>query len=99
MVDIGCGEGRTARAFARRARSVLGVDADVGAIARARRVASPPSLRFVAADALALELPPESLDVAVFSRSLGCLTAQGVGDALRRVHRWLSCVSKTGKVE
>ena len=72
VIDIGCGDGRTTRQIALTAASVLGVDPDVDAIARARDAAGDEAdgITFTAADAVALDLPPASFDVVVFSRSL-----------------------------
>ncbi len=72
VIDIGCGDGRTTRRLARAAASVLGVDPDAEAIARARDAAPAhgDGSTFLAADVVTLELPPGSFDVALYSRSL-----------------------------
>ena len=73
VLDIGCGEGRTARRIARTATSVLGVDSDAEAVARARDGApdhGADGSTFLAADVVTLGLRPASFDVVVFSRSL-----------------------------
>lgn len=69
VLDIGCGEGRTARRIARSAASVLGVDPDGERIAVARETETA-ECTFFQVDVLALDMPPASLDVVVFSRSL-----------------------------
>jgi ubiquinone/menaquinone biosynthesis C-methylase UbiE len=69
VLEIGCGEGRTARHITRTAASVLGVDPDEEAIVRARDAAVG-RCTFLAADAVTLDLPPADFDVVVFSRSL-----------------------------
>jgi len=72
VIDIGCGIGRTVRHIAGTAASVLGVDPNEESIARARSSAGDEADRctFMAADALTLNLPPASLDVVIYSRSL-----------------------------
>ncbi len=72
VIDLGCGEGRTTRHLARTAASVLGVDPEVDAIARARDAVRDEAngITFMAADAVTLNLPPAGFDVVVFSRSL-----------------------------
>ena len=73
VIDIGCGTGRTIWAVATLAASVLGVDPDEAAIAEAQTTAAAAGLTNVnlqAADVSTLDLPPASLDIALFSRSL-----------------------------
>ena len=70
VLDIGCGDGRTSRRLAGRGAAVLGVDPDEAAIAQARAGGSSDACRFRAADVLELALPPASLDLVVFSRSM-----------------------------
>ena len=70
VLDIGCGDGRTSRRLAGRGASVLGVDPDETSIARARAGGTGDACRFRAADVLELALPPASLDLVVFSRSM-----------------------------
>ncbi len=69
VIDIGCGDGRTTRDMAQTAASVLGVDPDEEAIARARNSKADGCV-FMVADAVTLDLPPVGFDVVVFSRSL-----------------------------
>jgi 2-polyprenyl-3-methyl-5-hydroxy-6-metoxy-1,4-benzoquinol methylase len=73
VLEIGCGDGRLTRRFARGTRSVLGVDLDAESIALAP-AQLPESLRsvvrFQVADITTLELPSETFDVAVLSWSL-----------------------------
>ena len=71
ILDIGCGDGRTTRRLAAYGARVLGVDPDQATIdvARARRVKND-QWQFLAADATMLDLPPESVDVILFTRSL-----------------------------
>lgn len=69
VLDLGCGDGRTARSIARTARSVLGLDPDEEAITLARSFPAD-RIEFDVADAVTLELPAASFDAVVFSRSL-----------------------------
>ena len=73
VLDIGCGEGRTARRIARTAASVLGVDPHEERIATACGATPEPGsceARFLAEDVVTFERPPASFDVIIFSRSL-----------------------------
>lgn len=72
VIDIGCGDGRTARHIAKSAASVLGVDPDEKVIAKAQAKMPEESdgCTFMAADVVTLDLPPARFDVVVFSRSL-----------------------------
>ena len=70
VLDIGCGDGRTSRRLAGRGATVLGVDPDRAAIARARAGGTSDACRFRVADVLELALPPASFELVVFSRSL-----------------------------
>ena len=69
VLDIGCGEGRTARRIARTATSVLGIDPDAERIAAARE-AGAQGCTFRVEDTVTLDLPSAGFDVVVFSRSL-----------------------------
>jgi len=73
VLDIGCGDGRTARHIARTAASVIGVDPDPERIALARDAAAEGGScepEFLVEDAVTLDLPPAELDAVVFTRSL-----------------------------
>lgn len=70
VLDIGCGDGRTSRRLAGRGATVLGVDPDGAAIARARADGTGDACRFRAADVLELSLPPAGFDLVLFTRSL-----------------------------
>ena len=73
VLDVGCGQGRTARRIARGAASVLGLDPDEEKITLARK-AEPEEgsdrLEFLAADVVVHDFPPGSFDAVVFTRSL-----------------------------
>lgn len=73
VLDVGCGEGRTAMRIARTASSVVGVDPDAERIATAR-AATPEDgsgqLRFLVFDAVTLDFPAAEFDAVVFTRSL-----------------------------
>ena len=73
VLDLGCGEGRTARRIARTAASVLGVDPDAERIAVAQSGTAEDGscpLRFVTEDAVTLDLPAARFDAVIFTRSL-----------------------------
>jgi ubiquinone/menaquinone biosynthesis C-methylase UbiE len=73
VLDIGCGDGRTARRITRTAASVVGVDPDPERIALARdhpREEGSGGLEFLLADVVTLDLPAASLDAVIFTRSL-----------------------------
>jgi SAM-dependent methyltransferase len=69
MLDLGVGTGRTAHAFARRARSHVGVDYAPRMVERCReRIGESATVRFVEADArMPSMLDDESFDVVMFS--------------------------------
>ncbi len=72
VIDLGCGDGRTTWHIACTAASVIGVDPDAQRIdlARSRARGRGIACRFLVADAVSLELPDGTFDIAVFSRSL-----------------------------
>ena len=68
VLEIGCGDGRLTRKYARDAAHVIAIDTDVEDIAELRR-----ELPFVDARPLGIHdlvLPPHSVDVAIFAWSL-----------------------------
>ena len=73
VVEIGCGDGRLTFEYAARARSVLAIDPDEEAIAKAR-AALPDELgervRFEVGDAVEIEAPPTAFDAVFLSHSL-----------------------------
>ncbi len=73
VIEIGCGDGRLTFRYAPAARSVLAIDPDKEAIAKARS-ALPAELaehvRFEVGSALDLDQPPASFDAALCSHSL-----------------------------
>ena len=68
VVEIGCGDGRLTRRYARRAGSVIAIDPDADAIARLVREFPDVDARAIGVDDLAL--PPQSIDVVLFAWSL-----------------------------
>ena len=73
ILELGCGDGRTGRRLSEMARSVLAVDSDPAVIAKAEAAAHDAgrkNCRYLVHDSGDLDLPPESVDVALFSRSL-----------------------------
>ena len=73
VLDVGCGDGRTARRIARTAAFVIGVDPNPEKIAQAH-AATPEKggcdPEFLVEDAVTLEFPAAEFDAAVFTRSL-----------------------------
>ena len=73
IVEVGCGDGRMTFGCAEEAASVLAFDADEELVEAARR-STPRALRdrirFEAADAAEIDLPPGEFDLALFSWSL-----------------------------
>ena len=68
VLEIGCGDGRLTRKYARDAARVIAIDTDVEDIAELRR-----ELPFVDARSIGIHdlvLPPHSVDVAIFAWSL-----------------------------
>lgn len=73
VLDVGCGEGRTARYIARTAASVTGVDPDEEYIATARGTNPEPGsceIEFLCDDIMEMKLETASLDTVIFGRSL-----------------------------
>ena len=73
VLDVGCGDGRTARYIARSAASVIGLDPDAERIALARGTddengSSPVDYR--CEDAVTMDFPVASFDAVIFTRSL-----------------------------
>jgi ubiquinone/menaquinone biosynthesis C-methylase UbiE len=73
VLDIGCGDGRTARHIARTAASVVGIDPDAELIAMARADASDSGsckIEYHVEDAVTMDWPEASFDAMIFTRSL-----------------------------
>ena len=73
VLDIGCGEGRTARTIARTATTVVGVDPDIERVATARAEAPESGsceIEYRAVDAVTMDWPAATLDAVIFTRSL-----------------------------
>jgi 2-polyprenyl-3-methyl-5-hydroxy-6-metoxy-1,4-benzoquinol methylase len=68
VLEIGCGDGRVTRYFAADALSVVAIDPDADAIEAVK--ADWPAVDARAIGVADLELPPRSIDVAIFSWSL-----------------------------
>lgn len=70
VLEIGCGDGRLTRRILGSTRSVLGVDPNGTAIARARQLTAGAKATFQIATADDLSVPDHSFDVALLSWSL-----------------------------
>jgi ubiquinone/menaquinone biosynthesis C-methylase UbiE len=73
VLDVGCGEGRTARTIARHAASVVGFDPDPERIALARGAVAEEgscAITFRVEDAVTIDFCPGEFDAVLFSRSL-----------------------------
>jgi len=83
VLEIGCGEGRMARAIARTGPLVVGVDLSPVALAEAARETDAPGVSFVQADARALPFADGAFDL-VYSRSgPACACAEALSEASR----------------
>ena len=88
LLDVACGTGRHAAAFARRGYDVTGIDLNDGLLEHAR--ASVPEARFIAADMRALDLGETFDAVTCLFDAIGYpLTNDGVSAALRSIARHL----------
>ena len=73
VLDVGCGEGRTARTIARTAASVIGIDPDPDRIALARDAPFEEgscAARFRIEDAVTIDFSSREFDAVIFTRSL-----------------------------
>ena len=68
VVEIGCGDGRLTRLFAREAAAVIAVDPDATAVAELAREFPHVDARAIGIETLVL--PPQSVDVVLFAWSL-----------------------------
>jgi SAM-dependent methyltransferase len=84
VVDVCCGMGRHARALFSRGYSVTGVDRDIAAIARARKLAGGPT--YIQADVRDYQPDACAYDLAIImSQSFGYFDASTNRDVLRRL--------------
>jgi 2-polyprenyl-3-methyl-5-hydroxy-6-metoxy-1,4-benzoquinol methylase len=73
VLDVGCGDGRTARYIARSAASVIGLDPDAERIGSARHTDDEKGscpVDFRCEDVVAIDFPDGSFDAVIFTRSL-----------------------------
>ena len=73
ILDVGCGDGRTARYIARSATSVIGLDPDAERIALARGTDDEKSscpVAYRCEDAVTMDFPVAFFDAVIFTRSL-----------------------------
>ena len=68
VLEVGCGDGRVTRLFAAAAASVVAIDPKAESIAEFRREFPEVDARAIGIEQL--DLPPQSIDVAIFSWSL-----------------------------
>jgi 16S rRNA A1518/A1519 N6-dimethyltransferase RsmA/KsgA/DIM1 with predicted DNA glycosylase/AP lyase activity len=68
VLEIGCGDGRMTRRYARSARSVIAIDSDPEAIAELARELPTVDARAIGVDELVL--PAQSVDIVLFAWSL-----------------------------
>ena len=68
VVEIGCGDGRLTRRYARAAASVIAIDPDAHAVAELAGTLPNVDARAVGVDELVV--PPHSIDVVLFAWSL-----------------------------
>ena len=68
VVEIGCGDGRLTRRYARSAASVIAIDPDADAVAELAREWPTVDARAIGVEELVL--PPQSVDVVLFAWSL-----------------------------
>lgn len=84
LVDVCCGMGRHARALSKRGYSVIGIDRDADAIAKARALAGGPT--YMNADVRDYWPDPRAFDVAmIMSQSFGYFDPMTNREVLRRL--------------
>lgn len=90
VVDVGCGDGALVRALARRGASVIGVEVDERALARARAAEPAGAETYRVGRGEALPLDAGSVDVVVFFNSLHHVPAASQPAALDEAARILA---------
>lgn len=70
VIEIGCGDGRLTRRYAREAKSVYAIDPNVDDLRTARREVRAKNVRFAADDVTTDPLPDRTYDLAILSYSL-----------------------------
>jgi tellurite methyltransferase len=73
VVDLGCGEGKNAYAFATAGARVLAIDCSEAALANAQREFSHPSITWIKCDAGAFLVKSKPFDIAIIYGLLHCL--------------------------
>lgn len=76
VLDLGCGEGKNASAFARAGATVVGVDCSQIALANGQRAFADSAIEWVLSDAETYLLTSEPFDVIVMYGLLHCLPSQ-----------------------
>jgi SAM-dependent methyltransferase len=87
LLDAGCHDGAATAAFARRARTTVGVDLDVCSLTAG--LARYPDLKLAAADAAALPFPTGAFDCVIFSEVLEHLSSDAEHIAVAEIRRVL----------
>ncbi len=89
VLEVGAGDGRMTWRYATEAHSVVALDLDAAALARAEATIPAPlqaKVRFWHADITTVEVPPQAFDVAVLSWSLCCVPPERMLSALDAIH-------------
>src|SRR5262245_13156547 len=73
VVDLGCGEGKNAYAFATAGARVSAIDCSEAALVNAQREFPHPSIKWINSDAEAFLLKSEPFDIAIIYGLLHCL--------------------------
>ena len=88
VLDLGCGAGEpVAREFVAHGFQVIGVDASLGQIMRARQ--NVPEAHFIHADMTSVQLPAQAFDAVSAFYSITHVPRNEHGALIRRIARWL----------
>lgn len=89
VVDVGCGEGALVRALNARGARMLGIEISEARLAAARLADDGAGARYAVGTAQRLPLADESVDLALFMRTLHHIPPAEMGSALREARRVL----------
>jgi tellurite methyltransferase len=93
VLDLGCGEGKNAAAFAQQGATVLALDCSETAIGNGKRTFKHPSINWQVGDVLNTEIPNLEYDYVVIYGLLHCLSDSGT---VEKVVNKALAVSKRG---